>query len=346
MKHCPQCQSKYEDRYGFCLKDGAALFVAQAGASRIFVPIEAEQVEPLASTAAKSDRPASTAPWYQNRLLLGGIAAGLLLVMGLGLYLLLRSNTAAKLEEAITKNNLLSPPGANAYELYHQLKTEGASREKLAQFESKILPLVTLRPEAMLHDLTTPGGEEPRVEEWADAAKLLEWANEMRGNDQSLAARAAYCQGRVAYLNNRRSEALDIWQRAHDMDKSWAVPANSLGLMYNENKDYSTARTYLFQAIERASGWTIPYNNIGTSYYYENNFDQAAYYYEKAIEYDSKWARPHAWLGSIAMKQGDCNRAASEFEQVLSSNATGTEKMDLGKIQQALDKARGCAFYE
>jgi tetratricopeptide (TPR) repeat protein len=338
MKQCPKCQKEFPDNYGFCLKDGTPLEEVET------TVVAARQVEPSPATETAAAMPAKAAQWWQNRWLWGSLAVAVLSCIGL--YALLRSNTAAKLDEAIAKNNLLSPPGANAYELYHQLKNEGAGREELAQFESKLVPLVTPRPERLLNFLTTPGGEEPRAEEWAEAAKLLEWAGEMRGNDSGLTARAVYCQGRVAYLSNRRNEAIEIWKRAHELDKSWAVPANSIGLAYNENKDYGTARTHLFQAVERNPNWAFPYNNIGTSFYFQDDFDQAAYYYEKAVECDSKWARPHAWLGSIALRRGNCNRAVYEFEQVLSDNATGTAKMDLGKIQGELNKAWDCSQLE
>jgi len=245
-----------------------------------------------------------------------------------------------KLDEAIIKGNLLAPPGANSYELYHQLKLGGVSPTRLREFEDRLLPLVTARPQQLLAEFTRIGGKEASIAEWDDAAKLLAWANEMKPNDSGLSARAAYCAGRSAYLANRKDEAMELWKRASDLDRTWALPSNGVGLIYNERKDYSNARGYLFEATRRNPDWAVPYNNLGTSYFYERDYEQAESFYNQAVARDSRWARPHAWLAAIAMQRKDYGRAVQEFEGVLDANATGTENIDLTKIREQLERAR------
>jgi hypothetical protein len=46
----------------------------------------------------------------------------------------------------------------------------------------------------------------------------MNWASELRPNDSALAARASYTSARVAYLSNRRDEAITYWKRAAEQD--------------------------------------------------------------------------------------------------------------------------------
>jgi hypothetical protein len=75
MKQCPQCQTEYEDRYDFCLKDGTPLLVAQAETSTIS--------SPTAPTALPSP---------QNNALLFVLLAIALVAVGLVVYLLASVN--------------------------------------------------------------------------------------------------------------------------------------------------------------------------------------------------------------------------------------------------------------
>jgi tetratricopeptide (TPR) repeat protein len=144
----------------------------------------------------------------------------------------------------------------------------------------------------------------------------------------------------VAYLLKQEDEALAAWKRAADADKAWPLPANGMGLIYFSRKNYSTARTYYFDAVRRDSNWAYPYNNLGTAFHYDRNDSSAKDYYRKAIELAPHWARPHAWLGEIAMKEKDFGTAVAEYEAVLDQNATGTTNMDLDKIRSKLEEAR------
>ncbi|HWX39782.1 MAG TPA: tetratricopeptide repeat protein [Blastocatellia bacterium] len=245
-----------------------------------------------------------------------------------------------RLDDAIAKGNLLTPPGDSAYELYHQLKREGAAPGKLAQFGDKLLPVITARPFRLLKDFADPGSKEPTAGEWEEAQKLLTWASEIKPNDGSLPARASYCSGRIAYIGNRKGEALDWWQRADSQDKSWAVLTNGVGLIYNERRDYASARRYLYEAIRRDPTWAVPYNNIGTSFFFERDYAQAESYYRQCADRAPRWGRPHFWLGDIAMHNQDYARAVQEYESGLGLTEAGATNIDLDKVREKLQHAR------
>lgn len=250
----------------------------------------------------------------------------------------------AELDRAITNNQLIAPDGDNADEYYHQLKKDGADAKILRRYEDRLLPLLTTKPDEVLKTVVEPGVSEKRPDEWQSAVKMLDWAVEMRPADAPTAAKAAYCRGRVNYLNEQKEAAIADWKRAADLDKKWALPLNGIGLIYNERKDYDTARTWLRQATEREPNWAIPYNNLGTSYYYQNRFAEAAPFYQKAVEIAPHWARPHAWLASVAMKNFDCASAVGEFEMVFAPDAVGASEMNLDSIRKQYEKAKSCSY--
>jgi tetratricopeptide (TPR) repeat protein len=156
----------------------------------------------------------------------------------------------------------------------------------------------------------------------------------------------AYCEGRLAFLSKDEDQAIAAWTRSAEADKAWPLPINGIGLIYSARRNYSTARSYYFDAVRRDQNWAYPYNNLGTSYYMEKNYSDAKSYYQKAVQLAPQWARPHSWLGDIAMKEGDYSTAIQEFSLVLDQNATGTKNMDLDKIRKQLDLARQRAVFE
>jgi tetratricopeptide (TPR) repeat protein len=245
-----------------------------------------------------------------------------------------------RLRSAVERGDLVSPKGSSARDIHRQLKEGGAAGPSLAALEKQLLPKLTGAGQQIISTFATPGTPDPGLAQWGAAQEMFEWAGELAPGDADLRARAVYCRGRVFYLNGDKTTALALWKSAADLDASWALPSNGVGLIHNELGEWQKARPYLFEAVRREPTWAVPYNNLGTSFYYGRDYTQAAGYYRKAAERSPNWARPHAWLGDIAMRQQDYATAAREFEQVLSPTAVGTSDMNLDKIRQELARAR------
>ena len=365
MKRCPKCQVEFSDRYKFCQTDGAILIevftttpIGSAAAAparvraggdddveRTRETLNQPQVAPsIAGDDERIQKYHLFALAKRHLLLL--IIITVIVVAGVAAAIYFGGNSIEeKLEGAIAKGNLFSPSGESAYDYYQQLKRGGVSANTLARFDDTLIPLLTQRSRQMLSDLATPGKPEPMLAVWEEAQRQMKWASEIKPNDRSMAARSIYCAGRVAYLNGRKDEAMDLWKRAADLDATWAIPSNGVGLIYNERKDYSTAREYLFEAIRRDPKLPLPYNNIGTSFFFEKNDDQAEYYYRQAIERAPQWPRPHAWLGDIAMRRKDYSRAVTEYEAAINLDAAGATGIDIEKLRGQLERARRLSLY-
>lgn len=253
--------------------------------------------------------------------------------------------TDSKLRNAISQNNLVTPSGSSAYDYYQQLRREGAGSSALASHAEKLPALLKEKPQRLLADLYEPGGDDGTLTDWDEAARMLEWAAELSPSDSWVKSRAVYCRGRVAYLNKNTDDALSLWQQAGELDKSWPVPVNGVGLIYNERREYVTARPFFREALRRDPNWAVPYNNLGTSYRESGETADAYENYNRAVSLAPKWGRPHAWLGDMAMKDADYSRATDEYRAVLDLVPAGTPGWNLDRIRQKYDAARAKAGY-
>jgi tetratricopeptide (TPR) repeat protein len=371
-RHCFNCGASAPDE--FCPRCGAS----QALASEWRSPVAAPRDEPppvvmpsthAAGGSAGTNAPVvATGPSTKGVVTLLAVVAALVVVVVVAASLSKRNtnvntntynynsnstyaeSTETKLERAITSGNLVQPLGSSAKDYYDQLLRESPSSAKLSSLRDRLLPLLKQKPERMVTDLYEPGSPDSPVSEWEEAAKLASWASQLSPNDSKLEARSLFCEGRVAYHKEYLDEARRLWQRASELDTSWALPANGIGLIYvhpsNTDKDkWKNARPYYTEAIRRDNEWAAPYNNLGTSYLKMKEFEMARSYYERAAKLAPRWGRPHAWLGDIAMFNKDCTTAITEYKAALDLEPVSRPGWNVTEITQKYNKAQrgdGC----
>jgi len=358
---CPACGKPAAPGHAYCKHCGAPVLGQQSpvelpersgDAEPQFAKFSDPQADQVTETLSPSSEgfwssasPVGGIPWKAVvagvvGIFVVGIVIAIGALSGSGILPGSEPSVEKKLDRAIAAGNLFSPSNENAHDLFYQLKNNGATEATLGSYRDRLLPMLTGGPLQMISNLMTPGSEDPPLSEWQTAIQPLRWAAELKSGDAVLRSRAIYCEGRIAYLLKKEDEALAAWSRAADVDKTWPLPANGMGLIYFSRKKYGIARTHYLEAVRRDPSWAYPYNNLGTAYHYDKNDSVAKDHYRKAIELAPHWARPHAWLGEIAMKEGDFATAVAEYEAVLDQNATGTTNMDLDKIRSKLEEAR------
>jgi hypothetical protein len=347
---CAACGTETSATHAFCKRCGMRLTARSTESWTSSVPPQPDTNEREATPSIQqSAYQASVQPGQSSGLqpktilsVVGGIAGLGILIMIIAIVAGSNKTRALeqKLDSAITRGQFLTPTTDNAHNLYYQLKNSGASEETLRSYREKLVPSLTNPFYQMINVFMVPGADDPPLTEWQTAHESLRWASELKPEDKGLTARTAYCEGRMAFLMKSEDRAIEAWTRAASADKSWPLPVNGIGLIYSARKNYTTARTYYFDAVQRDPKWAYPYNNIGTSYFMERNYYEAKGYYQKAVELAPQWARPHSWLGEIAMRENDYATAVQEFSLVFDPGATGTKNMDLPKIQRELDRAR------
>lgn len=354
---CSACGTEARAGHAFCKRCGMRLtaassepWIGNASQSETNTASYSDATPPIQQPAYQASGQTVQSSGLQPKTILSVVAG--IAVLGILITIIAvvsTNNTRAleqKLDNTIARGQFLTPTTDNAHDLYYQLKNSGASEVTLNSYREKLVPPLTNRFHQMIREFMVPGSDDPPLADWQTAYESFRWASELKPEDKGLAARTAYCEGRVAFLSKDENRAIEAWTRAANADKSWALPVNGIGLIYTGRKNYATARTYYFDAVKRDPNWAYPYNNIGTSYFMERDYYEAKTYYQKAAQLAPQWARPHSWLGDIAMKENDYVTAAREFSLVFEPGATGTNNMDLGKIQQRLDLARERAAFQ
>lgn len=347
---CTRCGTEATPGHTFCKRCGMRLLAesiepsANTPQPQITAPYHHDALPPIQQPAYPAGQTVQSSGLNTKTVLavVGGIV-GLGVLMTIIAVVAGNNKTRAlqdKLDNAIARGQFLTPTTDNAHDLYYQLKNGGASEETLRSYREKLVPPLTNHFYQLINAFMVPGADDPPLPDWQAAYDALRWASELKPEDKGLAARTAYCEGRLAFLTKNEDRAIEAWTRAANADKGWPLPVNGIGLIYSARKDYAKARTYYFDAVQRDSNWAYPYNNLGTSYYMERNYYDAKGYYQKAIQLAPHWARPHSWLGDIALKENDYATAVQEFSLVFEPAATGTKNMDLPKIQKQLDLAR------
>lgn len=362
---CSQCGNTVADNQHLCSECGTRVLTFTATQPQLIVSPQPQSVQSQAQPPAYAGTSVSGAPTLNNlagsyassqaiptseqvtsssnapRVILGLVAGVLVLVVIIAVAMTAGSNSVEKkLDEAIGKKTFFDPSSDNAYALYTQLKNSGASEQTLRPYAERLTPLLTESGYKLAKDLPTIGYHEPDASVWQDAARNLNWAVELNPGNSQIASRAAYCDGRAAYLQKLNDRALPLFTRAANLDKTWALPVNGVGLIYLDRKDFSNARASFSDAISRDSNWPVPYANLGSAYYQDANRSSAKEFYNKALARAPNWARPHVVLGNIAMEEGDYAAAVAEFETALNSNMIGLKGDDFRKIHDALDRAR------
>lgn len=354
---CAQCGTPAGGKHIFCKRCGTRLQTAPVTNSvepaMDLVPDPSDQQADY-DTDELGDEPTdeelvTDSPDWSSKILgiqtrtMVGVLGGIVLV-GIVLSLIAYSSTSnsveKRLDAAITQRHIFGFGGESAHDLYSQLKNSGASEATLRSYRDKLLPQLITGNYQMIDQLMIPGSDDPPLADWQSAYQSLQWASELTPDDSKLRSRLVYCEGRIAFLSNAEGQATEAWNRAAEIDKSWPLPINGIGLIYTAHKDYRTARSYYLAASQRSPDWAYPYNNLGTAYYMEQDYYNAKNYYQRAVQLAPRWARPHSWLGDIALKEKDYNTAIQEFSLVLDQNATGTKNMNLDTIRKRLEVAR------
>jgi tetratricopeptide (TPR) repeat protein len=285
---------------------------------------------------------ATTTKSMVPKFVLASVVAVFVLVIIMAIALSSGGNSVEKqLSAAITNRNLFPPAAQNAHDLYNQLRNSGASDDQLRAYRERLLPLLTSGPYQLLNELVQIGSDEPTPDQWRDAARNLNWAVELNPQDNKIAAKSAYCEGRAEYVLNKQSEAaLQPWQRSANLDKSWSLPVNGIGLIYQSRSDHSTSKSYFLRAMNLDPNWPHPYENLGNDYLEAKDYATAKEYYQKALAKAPDWAKPHLHLALIAVQFNDYETAVKEYEAALDSNAKGMKGKETELAQKGLDRAR------
>jgi tetratricopeptide (TPR) repeat protein len=283
----------------------------------------------------------ATAPKRNANWVITLISFTAIVAIGVAVYFMLGSSPASRnataLRNAVSNNQLVTLSGNDAYTYYMQLRSLDPTNSALKEVGQQVLPQLKDAGEEVFRKKTNVTAEKDTLQDWQKTQNIYEWAHAIEPNDKQIEARWRFAQGEVAKQQSRKDEAEKSYQAAAQLNNSWALPQNSLGLLRMENKRWGEAIPYFNKAISLQPDWEIPYNNLGTSYYYLKDFDRAEGWYRQALEKNPNWARPHFWLGSIYEQRGSKALAIEEYKAALALSRDNLP-IDPFEIQRRIDK--------
>jgi tetratricopeptide (TPR) repeat protein len=129
----------------------------------------------------------------------------------------------------------------------------------------------------------------------------------------SLEQRADIFMARKAY-----PDAVDYYTRAlRQSGQSDPALWNKLGIAYQQQMSFNTARSAYKEAIRRRHDYPEAWNNLGTIYYLLNKFGKSIKYYRKAISFKPGAASFHLNLGTSFYRIKKPKEAVDEYRQAL-----------------------------
>ena len=139
--------------------------------------------------------------------------------------------------------------------------------------------------------------------------------------------------------------ALGMYQKAAEIDPSYAAVFNDIGVVYEAKGDLDKAETSYLRAIKIDPNFLSVYSNLGALYESRRELEKAAYYWQKRASFGlahdpwTKRARKHVQDISVAL--GGPN-AASEMELIDLMKEVSSRKSHL----QESDKAQAAQYFE
>ena len=250
-----------------------------------------------------------------------------LLAIGVAVYLITRGQSeenrvgaadklAASLRSAVSAGRLVTLSDDDARTYYFQLKEVQPNHPALGE-SAAVLPQLQRLGDDIFKKKKAVSSDVLTTEDWMRTLRAYEWAKAINPNDRSLEARWRFAEGEVAKQQGRKDDAERSYTAATQLDPSWSLPHNSLGLLRIDGKRYQDAVPFYQRAIDLDPTWEIPYNNMGSAYFLLKDYDTAESYYSAAIEKSPNWARPHYWLGSIYQNKNMNVEAIEQYELAL-----------------------------
>jgi len=173
------------------------------------------------------------------------------------------------------------------------------------------------------------------------------WVKLAAGEDKQITIRLKRLspRGDVVSLNNQAEallgtnpkKALDILEKAIELDPNYALAYSNRGYIYLELKEYRKAMQDLNKAIELDPNYAGTYNNRGSAYYKLKQSTKAIQDYNKAIELDPSYAGTYYNRGLAYTDLKQYSKAIQDYTKAieLDPSYAGTHH-----------HSRGIAYYE
>ncbi|MFX1310786.1 MAG: tetratricopeptide repeat protein, partial [Promethearchaeota archaeon] len=126
-----------------------------------------------------------------------------------------------------------------------------------------------------------------------------------------------YYLGLTYKLKKKYNIAIENFQRAVDFDKNHIESWKWMGLAYEATEDYDKALKNLEKSIEIDPNFADGWYNIGNVYKLKKEFDKAIESYNRATEINPEFAKAWFFMGCVYFDKKDYNNAIKYLEEAI-----------------------------
>jgi len=206
--------------------------------------------------------------------------------------------------------NLAKPDGTSAYDLYLEYVKGNPGASDLAEIANVVVPILERRGEELLTTLKHESIESET--DWAEGVRIYAWLHDLRPN-AAYESRKYFSEARLQFLKGQNNRAIENYQRAIQLDSSWALPLNGLARAFLKIRDRAAAKDYYQRAAAVEPDWIFPWINLGALSYQMNDYSTAEVALRRALALDTQKASAHFFLGQTLDKMKRPCEAVKEY---------------------------------
>ncbi len=210
-----------------------------------------------------------------------------------------------------------------AYHLGRLLKQQGEYEAALAAFQQALEHLADKADQARAWNEL--GDLYRALEHQPEALEAYQQATEL---DRTFAP-PWNSLGDLYRAQERWGRAESAYRRANQLDPALPWPYHNLALLNARRGDHQAALGLYQQALSRhhlPAEQTISWNRLGESYRALERLEEAGQAYRQALALDPIYPWPYHNLGLLAEQQGDLERAAAFFRQALDRHQRDSDR--------------------
>jgi tetratricopeptide (TPR) repeat protein len=124
-------------------------------------------------------------------------------------------------------------------------------------------------------------------------------------------------RGQYYYENKQYDKALNDFNRAVEIDPTYAKAWYNRANVFDETGDYALAIDDFTQAIALERGYTMAYNNRGLAYRHAGDYEKAVADFTMVLSLDPNYAKAYNNRGMVFAQVGEHLRAIDDFTRAI-----------------------------
>lgn len=240
---------------------------------------------------------------------------------------------ATQIELAISLNQLIEPPGENAWEFYEKFVKTYPSDPSIKSIQNSLALAMGERAKTPLATYLQGINYTFTKDDWARAQEYSKRLKELQPKNKELVLMDLFYQGMVSLADKQPSKAEDFFRQGIKKNDDAAYFYNALGRALSEQrKEEESLKAYL-KASSLLPTWTYPLVNIALKYLRKGDLEQAQRYALSALNVNATDVEAHAVLANVSASKGNIEEAVKQYEFVISQRPNSiTEQIAYGRL--------------